>query len=101
MRWDEFKSDWTYFVREAILRILAISLIVFALVLMPIYFLYNCYTAWYPSDRVESVVENVQPDVNFLCIVADTSDGPLALDWYLDSILGRTNMRAVDCAVSY
>jgi hypothetical protein len=88
MDWSEFKSDWVYYSREAILRVLAISLIVFGLIVLPSYLFLGCY---YPSDRVQAIVDNVQPDVNWLWIVAETSEGPIALEWYHEALLGQTH----------
>jgi hypothetical protein len=97
LTWSDWKSDPLYFVREFLLRavygVVGAALILLALVLAPIYFGYQCYHSFNPSDLVHVSVSNVQLDLRFLCFVAETDDGPISLRWYRESLFGQ---RAID-----
>jgi hypothetical protein len=82
MSWREWKSDPIYYARESLLVVFAVSALSLTCVAAPIYILYGCYRSYFPADRVTVQIQNIADDVDFVCVVGDTDDGPRALDWY-------------------
>jgi hypothetical protein len=94
MSWREWKSDPIYYAREFTLAVFAFSLFGLTCVATPIYILHGCYRLHVPSDVVHARVENVQPNVDFLCVVADSDEGPQPLHWYMTHLFGRFTMHS-------
>jgi hypothetical protein len=57
------------------------------------------YSALAPASRVLIVVRHVPPDTRFVCLVAETPQGPLPLPWSLWKV-GPFEMHPADCIVS-
>src|SRR5262249_10334252 len=49
--------------------------------------LYLAYLFFHPYNEVTAALQNVPPDTEGLCLLADTSDGPVALRWSLHKLI--------------
>jgi hypothetical protein len=53
-----------------------------------------------PPDRVAVSINNVSADVRFICLIAETNQGPEAMNWYVGVITPSAAMHPRDCSVS-
>jgi hypothetical protein len=57
------------------------------------YFLFN------PSDEVSITIRDIPPDADFVCVVADCAQGPVAMGWYHSKVF-PTSTHPDRCSIS-
>ncbi len=58
------------------------------------------YFQFHPRDRVAVEIKNIPADTRFLCVVAETDDGMLAMNWSPAKIM-PFEMKPGGCTMSY
>jgi hypothetical protein len=53
-----------------------------------------------PADRVAVSIQNVSADVRFICLIAETNQGPEAMNWYVGVITPSATMHPGRCSRS-
>jgi hypothetical protein len=53
-----------------------------------------------PADRVAVSIQNVSADVRFICLIAETNQGPEAMNWYVGVITPSAAMHPRRCSRS-
>ena len=62
--------------------------------------LYVGYRLFHPYNEVVTDIRGIPPSTTFICVVADTEDGPQAMEWSLSKLL-PFSMHPDGCTVSY
>ena len=85
------------FIKTRLFRIVACCLV-------PIcpYAAYSYQRYVYPHDEVQIQIRGLPPDISFVCLVATTDIGPVALNWTHTNMLGgRATQHPDHCTMSF